>query len=382
MESNMERDGWSRREFLGSAVGGLALLNLIPDGTPPVTAHAKSCIFIFLEGGPSQIDLYDPKPRLRELHGARVPDSLRGSLLQRDSARLIGSPRTFARHGQCGMEVSDLLPHLSTCVDDIALIRSMHTDAFNHHPGRLLLTSGSMQPGKPTLGAWLTDEATGQVSLASGREAGGGASSWSNGFLSPNSELRALRGESARTRAAYGVDRDEGGAGGGGLGEFAAFARDCLTARRLVEKGVRFVGLHHASWDHHSNLGAGLAFNCAMADRPIAALLKDLKQRGLLESTLVVCAGEFGRAPLGENLDGRDHHPAAFSIWMAGGGIKGGQVVGATDELGFSITEDPVHVRDLHATILHLLGIDPARLENCDTRLAVADGQAVQKLFA
>jgi hypothetical protein len=380
MKPSMERAGLSRREFLGSAAGGLALLNLMPAKFAQRPGNARSCIFIFLEGGPSQIDLYDPKPKLRELHGTRAPESLRGSLLQRDSAVLIGSPRTFAKHGQCGMELSDLLPHLATCVDDIALIRSMHTDAFNHHPARLLMTSGSMEAGRPTLGAWLAeglDTEAACVALASGREPGGSASSWSGGLLPPHSELRGLKGESTRTLEAYGVDRAES--------DFGAFSRDCLTARRLVERGARFVSLHHASWDHHTDLDAGLARNCAMADRPIAALLTDLKQRGLLDSTLVVCAGEFGRAPLGEHAGGRDHHPHAFSVWLAGGGVRGGQVVGATDELGFTVVEDPVHVADLHATVLHLFGVDPAGLtlpaKGREFRLA-AEGQTVHRLLA
>jgi hypothetical protein len=350
--------------------------------TVRVPARAERCIFVFLEGGPSQIDLYDPKPKLRELHGSRLPESVakeaRLSLLQRESAVLIGSPRRFAKHGQCGMELSELLPHLSTCVDDMALVRSVYTDAFNHHPGRLLLHTGEASTGQPTLGSRLAHALDAQSEevpccavLTAGREIGGGASAWTCGALpdrvQPVPFDDDLRGESAQTREEYGVDRDDGG-----RGEFAAFARSCLAARRLVERGARFVNVHHASWDHHRNLDAGLDFNCSAVDRPLAALLKDLKQRGLLDSTLVLCAGEFGRAPLGEHLDGRDHHPGAFSVWMAGGGVRGGQVIGATDELGMSIVEHPVHVRDLHATVFRLFGLDPE----------APNGKAVKALLA
>jgi len=208
-------------------------------------------------------------------------------------------------------------------------------------------------------------------------------------------ELIDLKSETKQTLDAYGLDRDEPelkASRGGGKGQFHSFASNCLLARRLVERGVRFVSLFHASWDHHSNLDAELKQNCLMADQPVAALIKDLKQRGLLDSTLVIWLSEFGRTPLGENrggsanVTGRDHHPFAFSIWMAGGGIKGGQVIGKTDELGWNITEDPIHINDLHATLLHLFGMDHLKLsykfQGRDFRLTDVAGKVVKKLLA
>lgn len=494
MDPTKERVLQSRREFLAtsaSGIGGLALLSmLMEDGLigradasvtkaagnvsfPHFAPKAKSCIFIFMEGAPSQIDLYDPKPKLRELHGQPLPDSMteqvRFAFIQKESAVLMGSPRTFSRYGRCGMELSDLLPHLGSCADDICLVRSMHTEAFNHHPGQLMMNTGVMTFGRPTMGAWLnyglgseSRDLPGYVVLTAGRGTSGGASNWTSGFLPSNyqgvlfrgqgepvlnlanppgvseqvqrrdldairemnlkhygytsdpeiqariasyelayrmqaaaPELIDLSSESEATLEAYGVNRDEGemrNYSNGGKGEFAAFARNCLLARRLVERGVRFVNLYHATWDHHENLDQGLTFNCMMADQPMAALVQDLKQRGLLDSTLVVCAGEFGRTPLGENRvnrpanTGRDHHPFAFSLWMAGGGIKGGQVVGATDEIGWNITEDPIHINDFHATILHLFGIEHTgltyRFQGRDFRLTDVAGKVVPKLLA
>lgn len=482
----------ARRDFLTSTASGLGLLALAsmlrddgllaaetPSNDPlrPRFSHfaptAKNCIFLFLEGGPSQIDLFDPKPKLNELHGQKLPESMtkdvRFAFIQKDSAVLLGSKRKFAKHGQCGMDLSDLLPQLATCADDIALIRSMHTEAFNHHPGQLLMNTGVMTFGRPSIGAWLnyglgsdSRDLPGYVVLTSGRGTSGGASNWSSGFLPSNyagtlfrnqgdpvlnlgnppgitpglhragldairdldrhrldtvkdpeiasrihayelafrmqsaaPELIDLTGESRATLEAYGVNRDEGSFKnytGGGKGEFKAFARNCLLARRLVERGVRFVNMYHATWDHHANLDQGLEFNCRMADQPVAALLKDLKQRGLLDSTLVVWAGEFGRTPLGENRvgrapnTGRDHHPFAFSIWMAGGGIRGAQVIGKTDEIGWNIVEDPIHVHDVQATLLHLFGLDHTKLtyrfQGRDFRLTDVEGKVVERLLA
>src|SRR5262245_60467699 len=387
---------------------------------PHFAPRAKACICIYLEGAPSQIDLFDPKPKLNELDGQLLPESLsrgvRFAFLQKDTARLMGCPRTFTRHGQSGLDFSDFLPRLATCADDLCLIRSMHTEAFNHHPGQLMMTSGVPTFGRPSMGSWLayglgsvSKNLPGYVVLTSGRGTSAGASAWSSGFLpttyqgvlfrgqgdpvlnltnpsgltdemqrktiealrdlnrerherlgdpeigsriaayelafrlqSAAPELIDLNSETKATRDLYGLDRREPPIKtgvGGGPGTFHAFAANCLLARRLVERGVRFVNLYHASWDHHSDLNRELAFNCGMADQPVAALIKDLKQRGLLDSTLVVWCSEFGRTPLGENragskvITGRDHHPFAFSIWMAGGGIKGGQVVGKTDDI-------------------------------------------------
>ncbi len=495
----------SRRHFLTSAasgLGGLALGSMLSDDgllravepadaphaqggakaaanplepkPPHFAPKAKACIFIFLEGGPSQIDLFDPKPKLNELHGQPLPDSLtknvRFAFIKKETALVMGSPRKFARHGQCGMELSDYVPHLATCADDISLVRSMHTEAFNHHPGQLMLFTGVPRFGRPTMGSWLayglgseSQNLPGYVVLTAGRGASGGASNWSSGFL-PSTyqgvlfrnqgdpllnlenppglprelqrksldaiaqlnkerfghlgdpeiasriaayelafrmqaaapELIDLSGETKQTLEAYGVNRPEpkdATGRGTGPGVMARYALNCLLARRLVERGVRFVSLIHASWDHHSNLDKELQYNCLMADQPVAALLKDLKQRGLLDSTLVVWAGEFGRTPLGENRDGkrhtgtgRDHHPFAFSLWMAGGGIKPGQVLGKTDEIGWNVVEDPVHINDFHATILHLFGMDHLRLTHrfsgLNVRLTNLGGNVVRKLLA
>lgn len=499
---------YARRDFLTSftrGAGGLALASLLAqdgvlgqspasdessnrpfgDGSrdrladplavrpPHFPARAKSCIFIFLEGAPSQLDLFDPKPTLNRLHGHALPESMtknvRFAFIQKESATLMGSPRVFKKHGQCGMELSDLLPHLARHVDDLALIRSLHTDAFNHHPGQLLMNTGVPVFGRPSLGSWLnyglgseSRDLPGYVVLTAGRGTSGGATLWSSGFLPSslqgvlfrnqgdpvlnlanpegltsnlqrasldalaklNGERLANQGdpeiatriaayelafrmqraapelidfgrETAATLEAYGVDRPDDpdkNYRGGGKGVFRAFATNCLLARRLVERGVRFVNLYHASWDHHSGLDGELAFNCRIADQPVAALLADLKQRGLLDSTLVVWAGEFGRTPLGENRKGsdsntgRDHHPFANSIWLAGGGIKGGTILGSTDDIGWNPVEDPMHINDLHATLLRLFGMDHLRLthrfQGRDFRLTDVAGKVVTKLLA
>jgi hypothetical protein len=493
--SDAERRRQARRGFLTTGFGGLgsaALASLLardglladmpaPRGTggslavlhhPP---RAERAILVFLMGGPSQMDLYDPKPRLVALHGQPPPQELlervRFAFLDKNTATLWGSPRRFRPAGACGMELSELLPHLATRADDICLVRSMFTDSFNHSPAETLAIAGSQMLGRPSIGSWLdyglgtiADDLPGYVVLTSGRLPQPSPYYWSQGFLPPQHqgvpfrstgspvldlappvrlptalgraqqetlrrlnearfatlhdpetaariaayelafrmqssapELIDLAGETSATRAAYGLDRDEGdllpaGARAGGKGMFHTFASHCLLARRLVERGVRFVTLVHTSWDQHDKLDEQLAFNCRMADRPLAALVADLKARGLLDSTLVVCMGEFGRTPLGENRKewdaptGRDHHPSAFSLWLAGGGIRGGQVVGATDELGWSVIEDPVHVHDLHATMLHLFGIDHRRLtyrhQGRDFRLTDVHGRVVEKLLA
>ena len=458
----------ARREFFTTTANGLGMIalgSLLTDDqvlaapaletdpllprAPHFPAKAKNCIFIFMEGAPSQLDLYDPKPKLNQLNGQPLPESLtknvRFAFIKKESAVLMGSPRIFAKHGQCGMEFSDLLPHLATCADDLVQVRSMHTDQFNHHPAQLVLACGRSTFGLPTMGSWLTyglgsesRNLPGYVVLSAGRGGSAGASMWQSGFLpsvyagvpfrnegdpvlnlrnpdglpvelqrrgldvlaqlneqrfaqardpeitsriaayelafrmqSTAPELIDLSGESAATLAAYGVDRDDmklKAERAGGSGQYRNYARNCLLARRLVERGVRFVNVIHASWDHHSNLDNELTFNAGMADQPIAALIKDLKARGLLDSTLVVVAGEFGRTPLGENrggsknVTGRDHHPSAFTILMAGGGLKGGLTYGETDEIGWNIVKDPVHINDFHATMLHLFGLDHLRL--------------------
>ncbi len=481
----------TRRDFLlGGArgCGALALATLLGQeglcaagskpGVPPVgtpsarfphfAPKAKRCIFIFMEGGVSQVDLFDPKPRLTQLNGQKLPESLtkgvRFAFLQKETATLLGSPYQFCRAGKSGMEFSRLLPHLSECVDDLALIRSMHTEAFNHHPGELLMYSGSQGPGRPSVGAWVnyalgsaTQNLPGYAVLTSGRAPSGGTSMFTSGFLPTNfqgvvfrnqgepvqdlanppgltaemrhyslgalrdlnqlrqktvgdpeiaariasyelaarmqlavPELTELSGESPATLAAYGLNRDAGGMNtqrGGGPESFKTFARNCLLARRMVEQGVPFINLHHASWDHHNDLDNDLTFNCRVCDQPIAALLKDLKQRGLLDSTLVVWASEFGRTPLGQNgATGRDHHPLAFSVWLAGGGVKGGTVYGESDEFGWGVARDGVHVNDFHATLLHLFGLDHERLtyryQGRDFRLTDVAGKVVSGILA
>ncbi|RFC44793.1 MAG: DUF1501 family [Verrucomicrobia bacterium] len=485
----------TKRDFFTTTANGLGMLGLgslfsqepllaAPQGVPLMrdplapkqpnfAPRAKSCIFIFMEGAPSQLDLFDPKPKLNELNGQPLPESLtknvRFAFIKKESAVLMGSPRKFAKHGESGMEFSDLLPNLAQCADDILQVRSMHTDQFNHHPAQLVLTSGRGTFGLPSMGAWLTyglgsesHNLPGYVVLTAGRGTSAGTSLWQSGFLpsvysgvlfrnqgdpvlnlrNPDGISRALQRESLDALASlnathfekmqdpeiaarisayelafrmqtaapefidisdekpatlemYGVNRDDAqikASRGGGPGQYQNYAKNCLLARRLVERGVRFVNIIHASWDHHSNLDAELAFNSGMADQPIAALLKDLKQRGLLDETLVVIAGEFGRTPLGENrggskvVTGRDHHPGAFTILLAGGGIKGGITHGETDEIGWNIVKDPVHINDLHATMLHLFGMDHLRLthrfQGRDFRLTDVAGKVVKSWLA
>ncbi|MBI3697396.1 MAG: DUF1501 domain-containing protein [Acidobacteria bacterium] len=455
----------TRRDFFRRCAGGLgtiALAHLLDAESlrrPHFPAKAKNVIFLFMEGGPSQLDLFDPKPALQKWHGTPLPASLTKDLrlaFIRPDAAVLASPRVFAPSGRCGTEFSDFLPHTASCADDICLIRSMHTDAFNHHPGQLLLFSGSTQFGRPTMGAWVTyglgsesQNLPGFVVLASGKGTSGGTSNWSSGFLPSeyqgvvfrnggdpilylsnppgvstrtqrvsldvlrelNEEHRAATAdveiasriasyelafrmqsaapelldfskESQQTLEMYGVNNET----------TRPYAVNCLLARRMVERGVRFVMLAHASWDDHAELNKKLKQNCDITDRPTGALLKDLKQRGLLSSTLVIWGGEFGRTPMVEIRNpsqkdnaGRDHHPLAYSMWMAGGGIRGGQVVGKTDDLCMNIVEDPIHVHDLQATLLHGLGLDHTRLTyrhlGRDFRLTDVAGNVVKKLL-
>ena len=467
----------SRRLFLrdcASGLGTIALANLLSqdgyaaaqrtDPLAPKAPHfpgkAKNVIFLFMEGAPSQLDLFDPKPELQKWHGKPLPQSMTSQLklaFIKPTAAVLASPREFKQYGQCGMEFSDFLPHTATCADDICMIRSMYTEAFNHHPGQLLLMSGTTQVGRPTLGAWVlyglgseSENLPGFAVLSSGVGTSGGESNFSSGFLpsiyqgvqfrssrdpivylsnpagvSPATQragLDALKDlnqehlaqtsdveiasriasyelafrmqmagpelldfskESAATLEMYGVNKEP----------TRPYATNCLLARRMVERGVRFVMLMHASWDQHTYLNRELKKNCDITDQPTAALLKDLKQRGLLDSTLVIWGGEFGRTPMVENRKtsdpenaGRDHHPLAYSMWLAGGGIKGGQVMGKTDDLGFNIVQDKVHVHDLQATILNTLGFDHTRLTyhymGRDFRLTDVSGNVVKNLLA
>ncbi len=423
-----------------------------------------------MAGAPSQIDLFDPKPKLNEMHGQKLPESMlknvRFAFIQKDSATLMGSKRTFKKHGDCGMEFSDLLPHLGGVADDLLMVRSMHTDQFNHHPGQLLMQCGRAAFGLPAMGSWLTyglgsesQNLPGYVVLTAGRGSSGGATLWQSGFLpsvyagvrfrnqgdpvlnlgnpdglpqelqrkgldvlrevnqarfeqtrdpeiasriasyelafrmqSSAPELIDLSGETKATLEAYGVNRETpkfGARGSGGADTYQTFAKNCLLARRMVERGVRFVNIIHASWDHHSNLDKELTYNAGMSDQPVAALIKDLKERGLLDETLVVWGAEFGRTPLGENRGGRDantgrdHHPFAFSVLLSGGGIQGGQVYGETDEIGWAPSKDPVHINDMHATMLKLFGLDHLRLthrfQGRDFRLTDVGGNVLDR---
>jgi hypothetical protein len=423
------------------------------------TPRAKNVIFLFMAGGPSQLDLFDPKPRLSELNGQVIPESFvankRFAFIKRD-AKLLGTSRQFARHGQSGAEVSECLPHLSKIVDDVAIVRSMKTDVFNHGPAKFFMNTGSPLFGRPSMGAWVTygigsesKDLPGFVVLQSGpRGPRGGAPNWGSGFLpttyqgvpfrtggapildlenpagiSPDRqrefigavndfnrlrldatgdpeiatriasyemafrmqssapELMDIRGETAETLALYGIEPGK-----------PSFAYNCLLARRLVQRGVRCVQLFHTDWDHHGNkgteLGESLDKICRETDQGAAALVQDLKRLGLLNDTIVVWGGEFGRTPQGEVRDfaGRDHHIDAFTMWLAGGGIKPGQTIGKTDEIGYYTVEDPVHVHDLHATILHLLGLDHRKLtfrfQGRDFRLTDVAGNIVNKLLA
>jgi hypothetical protein len=468
----------NRREFLtGLGSGGLGLIalrSLLAEERPAVeqpksplgvrSSHfaprAKRCIFLFMDGGPSQLDLFDPKPKLAELSGQQLPESLlenvRFAFIKKD-ATLRASPRTFQPAGACGMELSDLLPHLAGCADDICLVRSMYTDQFNHHPAQLTMQCGRGELGLPVMGSWLSyglgsesQDLPAYVVLTGGRGTSGSTTLWSGGFLGSHRagvhfrtrgdsvlhlanppglpravrrigldalrdlnesrlaengdseiasrvaayelafrmqaaalELNDLASESQQTLDMYGVDREDPPIKvrrDGGPGQYRDFATNCLVARRLVERGVRFVNIFHASWDHHEDVDGELPFYTRMADQPVAALIGDLKRRGLLDETLVVWGSEFGRTPLGQGAAGRDHHPYAFSMFMAGGGVRGGYVHGRTDEIGWAPVEDALHVGDLHATLLHLFGLDHRRLtfqhQGLDQRLTTITRQA------
>ncbi len=472
----------SRRSFLHHCVGGvgtaalahllategraantrIAATNPLAPKPPHFTPRAKNVIFLFMAGAPSQIDLFDPKPELRKWHGKPFSSSLTEDLqlaFIKPNAAAMASPREFARCGESGIEISDWLPHTRTIADDICLVRSMESEAFNHHPGQSLLMSGSPLVGRPTVGSWVTyglgsesENLPGFVVLSSGKGTSGGASNWSSGFLPSSHEGVVFRNSGdpilflsnppgvSPEMQRLGLDalRDLNSRHGQDTGDLEIASRiasyelaflmqsaapdlldfsdeprhvqemygineeitqqygtNCLLARRMVERGVRFVMLAHASWDQHNKLNEKLKENCDITDKPAAALIKDLKQRGLLDSTLVVWGGEFGRTPMGEVSQtakgsedgaGRDHHPKGYSMWLAGGGIRGGQVVGETDELGLSVVKDKVLVHDLQATILHCLGLEHTDLTyrhmGRDFRLTDVGGQVVKKMLA
>jgi hypothetical protein len=465
----------TRRDFLyhaGGGLGGLALSWLLArDGyasapaaanplaarPPHFPARADAVIFLFMVGGPSQVDLFDPKPELTRRHGQPLPESFGRPVSQftKGDTPLLASTRRFARHGQCCMEVSDLLPHLATCVDDIAFLRSCWCTSTIHAPAMYELHSGRTLMGHPSLGSWVT---YGLGSTSDNLPAycvmpqpegvpEGGAPCWGAGYLpavyqgtllrrgsspvlnvrppdgvSPerqrrtldliqrmndvdrdpaDSELAAriasyelafrmqrhapeavdLGRETAATKRAYGLEDPR----------TADFGTRCLLARRLVERGVRFVQLYSGGgplitqWDAHDDLNANHEKMCGHVDRPIAALLRDLKQRGLLARTLVVWASEFGRTPMSQGGKGRDHNPHGYTMWLAGGGVRGGQVIGSTDAFGLRAVDEPVSVNDFHATLLHLLGLDHERLtvrhDGRDQRLTDVAGRVVERAF-
>jgi hypothetical protein len=469
----------TRRWFFrqaGFGVGTAALSNLLAPGRldaasenplapkPPMyPAKAKSVIFLFMAGAPSQVDLFDFKPTLQQYDGQNVPQELmKGERFAfiKGTPKLLGSPYEFARVGNSGAEISELLPHLRMVADDISIIRSIHTTQFNHAPAQIFLNTGFQIIGRPSMGAWSTyglgsecKDLPGFVVLISGEnQPDGGKACWGSGFLptvyqgvefrsqgDPVLFLTNPAGVDAQSRRdsldlLKSLNQDHLTASGdpeiatrinsyemayrmqssvpdlvdishepqsihelyGTEPGKKSFANNCLLARRLVERGVRFVQLYHRGWDHHGTSSHDDIVNrlpqlCQETDRAAAALLTDLKQRGLLDSTIVVWGGEFGRTPMNEGRDsskflGRDHHPRAYSMWIAGGGIKPGVTVGKTDELGYNIVEDPVDVHDLHATMLHLMGIDHTKLtyrfQGRDFRLTDVEGNIVQKLIA
>jgi hypothetical protein len=458
----------TRRHFFNSAsfgIGSMALSSLFgaAPGKPHFAPKANNIIYLFMAGGPSQLDLFDHKPKLTQFDGQPCPDELiKGERFAfiKGTPKLLGSPYRFARHGKSGAELSSLLPHLASIADEVAFIKSMHTTQFNHAPGQIFMNTGHQIPGRPSLGSWLTygigsenQDLPGFVVLLSGQnQPDGGKSCWGSGFLptgyqgvefrsqgdpilflsnppgvTPATRRRSLdlltdlnRTHLADTgdpeiatridafEMAYrmqssvpeltdlskeppSVHRHYGTQPGR-----ASFANNCLLARRLVERGVRFVQLYHRGWDTHGSSNNEDIVNklgqlCRDTDRAAAALVADLKQRGLLDSTLVVWGGEFGRTPMneargGSKFLGRDHHPRAFTVWLAGGGIKPGVTIGKTDDVGYNPVEDAVSVHDLHATILHLMGLDHTKLtyrfQGREFRLTDVEGELIRKILA
>ena len=453
--------GWTRRAMLqtaGTGFGSLALAGLLADGTlgaglatqrAHLVPRAKRCIFLFMPGGPSQIDLFDPKPRVTREHGKPLPFE-KPKLERTATNNLFASPWTFRRYGESGIEISELLPHLATRVEDLCVIRSMVADNINHSGAALQMNTGEQAFSRPSLGSWLlyglgseNRNLPGFVVITTNPPFQA-APLWSSSFLpatyqgtlvkdlgDPISNLRDPLGNFTRQRRqldtlrrlnkihgrgrnidsqleariasfelafrmqmkapeAFAIDRESKGTKHlYGLDDetTAAMGKHCLLARRLVERGVRFVQIYDPeNWDHHNKIKNGLPERCAGVDRPIAGLLADLKDRGLLDDTLVVWGGEFGRTPTAQGKDGREHHPFGFTMWLAGGGVKGGHVHGATDEYGWWAVKDKVHVHDLHATILHLLGLDHERLTyrygGRDYRLTDVYGKVVRDILA
>jgi Protein of unknown function (DUF1501) len=458
----------ARRWFLqqcGVGLGSAALLSLLTadgaaadDPLAPKKPHhqpkAKRVIFLFQAGAPSHLELFDYKPKLAEMDGklppAKLLEGYRAAFINPNS-KCLGPKFKFAQHGQSGAELSELLPYTAKIADDICIVKSMSTDAFNHAPAQLMMNTGAMQFGRPSFGSWslyglgqVTKNLPGFVVFSTGSKGpSGGNACWGSGFLptvyngvqfrggaepvlflnnpkgidataqkdaldSINSmnqlrlaemgdpeiatrinsyemayrmqtaapDVMDISKETQETLALYGAEPGKN-----------SYANACLLSRRLIEKGVRFVQVYHEAWDQHGNLVGDLKKNCRNTDQASAALVTDLKRRGLLDDTLVIWGGEFGRTPMMQGgTDGRDHHPNAFSYWLAGGGIKGGQTYGKTDDLGFNAVEDKVHVHDFHATLLHLLGFDHTQLtfkfQGRPYRLTDVHGKVVAKLLA
>ncbi|MCI0745051.1 MAG: DUF1501 domain-containing protein [Verrucomicrobia subdivision 3 bacterium] len=464
---------YSRRDFLlrGGGFGVLALSYLLggnplfgslkksssPLGprSPHFPAKAKSVIFLFMEGGPSHIDLFDPKPMLNELAGKPIPPSFAKVItaMGEFNSPLLGAPRTWKQHGQSGIWVSEWLPHIAECADHLAVIRSCWADGINHSSGICQMNTGSILAGRPSLGAWVSYGLGTEnqnlpafvVMQDNNATVVNGPRNWGSGFMpavyqgtrlsfgtepipnlnTPDSvsaeqqrgkldylnelnrrhtlnrqqqteldariasyelafrmqaeapETADISSESEATKQLYGLDTRE----------TMTMGRNCLLARRLVERGVRFVQIYHGAgnkWDAHSGIEKSHPELCRSMDKPVAGLLRDLKARGLLESTLVVWGGEFGRTPMSEKGDGRDHNPTGFTMWMAGGGVKGGQTIGTTDEVGLHAVQDRLHVHDLHATILYLMGIDHMELvyryKGRPERPTLNEGEAYRKI--
>jgi hypothetical protein len=461
----------SRRWFLqqcGLGVGKVGLASLLGRGAVRAEAmapqpaefpgRAKAVIHLFMAGAPSQLEMFDSKPVLAKYDGTPLPPSVIGGqryAFIRPDANVMAPQFRFSRHGQCGMELGETLPYLAKIADDITLVRSVHTDQFNHAPAQILFNTGFSQPGRPSIGSWatyglgcVTQNLPAFIVMSTGAGVSGGAANWSSGFLptgytgvrlrnqgdailnvaNPKGvdaplqrrtldavrqlneqhladmgdpeistriqagemafrlqtsapELTDLSRESQATLDLYGCQPDQ-----------PSFARACLLARRMVERGVRFINIYHEGWDAHSDVVGTVKAKCRETDQASAALVLDLKQRGMLDETLVVWGGEFGRTPMVEDNPtlnrsrGRDHHPQAFALWMAGGGIKGGLTFGATDDMGFHVTENPVHIHDVQATMLHCLGLDHERLtfdfQGRRFRLTDVHGKVVAPILA
>jgi hypothetical protein len=453
-----------RRAFLGQGLGLAGLASVLADDgllaapqdarTGHAPPRAKQLIFLHMVGAPSQLDLFDNKPILRKHHGRECPaELLEGQRFAFLGARpkLMGSPFSFRRHGQSGLELSELLPGLGSVADEISLIKTVYTSEFNHGPAQVFAQTGFGQQGRPSLGSWLSyglgslsRDLPAYVVLVTGLTPGGGSSLWGNGFLpsvhqgvrfraqgdpvlyasNPRGINRSTRGRIiddvvrlnrlrlsrvgdpeiatriANYELAYRMQTAVPGLMDlsqetrttleqyGANPEKPSFANNCLLARRLIERGVRVVQLFDQGWDHHGGIGTNLPRKAAATDGPIAALISDLRQRGLLDETLVVFGAEFGRTPMlqGDRATaGRDHHKDAFSYWLAGGGVRGGRVIGKTDDLGYYPVEDPVEIHDLHATILQLMGLDHEQLtyrfQGREFRLTDVSGRVMQQLL-